>query len=324
VSLSRRNLLRLGLALPAMPALADADTPAALLMGTGSPGGDFALYGPAWGQLAAAQTGISIAYRATGGSSANILLIEEGAAELGLTTVAVARQARFGTGNWTAGVKFQTFRALFPMFPSVLQIVSPQATGITSLDALSGQVIGVGPAGSSAATTMPDILASIGVHPKAMATGGYIKQIHNMLSGQIAACAFIGAPPLPAIAQVAMTHSLSLIGFSGPEAAQVARVVPGMSPMVLKAGLFPGQHMGIGSVGTMNIAIGAASLSKDMAQAVTRAALDHMAMLAAVIDTPLNPSSVSSITDAGITFHPGAAVALRHAGFRVPDKFVEA
>ncbi len=323
MSLSRRNLLRFGLALPAMPALADT-TPIALLMGTGSPGGDYALYGPAWGQLAAAQTGVGIAYRATGGSSTNILLIEEGVAELGLTTAAVARQARFGTGTWTAGVKFQTFRALFPMFPSVLQIVSPQESGITSLDALTGQVIGVGPDGSSAAATVADILASIGVHPKATVTGGYIKQIHNMLSGQIAACAFIGAPPLPAIAQVAMTHNLSLIGFSGAEAAQVARVVPGMSPMVLKAGLFPGQRMGIGSVGTMNIAIGAASLSKDLAQAITQAALDHMATLAAVIDTPPHPSSVSGITSAGITFHPGAAVALRHAGFNVPDKFVEA
>ena len=324
MSLSRRNMLRLGLALPAMPAFANTATPTALLMGTGSPGGDYVLYGPAWGQLAAAQTGISIAYRATGGSSANILLIEEGAAQLGLATVAVARQARFGTGAWTAGVKFGAFRALFPMFPSVLQIVSPQATGITSLDALSGQVIGVGPGGGSAATTVPDILASVGIQPKAMATGGYIRQIHDMLSGQIAACAFIGAPPLPAIAQMALTHNFSLIGFSEPEAAQVARVVPGMSQMVLKAGSFPGQHMGIRSVGTVNIAIGTASLPKDLAQAVTQAALDHMALLSAVIDTPQHASPVSSVTSAGITFHPGAAVALRRAGFRVPDKFVEA
>ncbi|MBB5372897.1 TAXI family TRAP transporter solute-binding subunit [Acidocella aromatica] len=321
MSLCRRNLLRLGLALPAMPAFAD--TPA-LLMGTGAPGGDYAVYGPAWGQFAAAQAGVSIAYRVTGGSSANILLIEEGTAELGLTTVAIANQARSGTGSWTAGVKFRAFRALFPMFPSVLQIVSPANTGITSLDALAGQAIGIGPEGSSAANSVAQILGSVGVQPKAMVTGGYIRQLHDMLAGQLAACAFIGAPPLPAIARAAMTHNLSLIGFSAPEAEQVARVLPGMSPMVLKAGLFPGQRVGVGSVGTVNIAIGAASLSKDLAQAVTQAALDHVGQLAAAIGTAPHPCPVSSVTDVGITFHPGAAIALRRAGFDVPDKFVEA
>ncbi len=321
MNLSRRNLLRLGLALPAMPAFAD--TPTALLMGTGAPGGDYAVYGPAWGQLAAAQAGVSIAYRVTGGSSSNILLIEEGVAELGLTTVAMAAQARAGTGAWTAGVKFHAFRALFPMFPSVLQIVSPAGSGVTSLQSLAGQVVGIGPDGSSAANSVAQILASVGVQPKTVVTGGYIRQLHDMLAGQLDACAFIGAPPLPAIAQAAMTHNLSLIGFSAPEAEQVARVLPGMSPMVLRAGLFPGQRVSVGSVGTANIAIGAASLSKDLAEAVTQAALDHMPQLAAAIGTPPHPCPVRSITDAGITFHPGAAIALRGAGFDVPDRFVE-
>jgi uncharacterized protein len=324
VSLSRRTIFRLGLALPAMPAFADTLPPVALLMGTGAPGGNYAVYGPAWGQFAAAQAGVSIAYRSTGGSSANILLIEEGAAELGLTAVTIATQARTGSGAWTAGVKFRAFRALFPIFPSVLQIVSPANTGITSLDALAGQVIGIGPDGSSAANSVTQILSTVGVQPKTTVTGGYIRQLHDMLSGQIAACAFIGAPPLPALAQFAMTHNLSLIGFSAPEAEQVARVLPGMSPMVLKAGLFPGQRVSVGSVGTANIAIGAASLSNDLAQAVTQAALDHMAQLDATIGAPPRSCPVRSVTDAGITFHPGAAVALRRAGFDVPDRFVEA
>ena len=323
MNLTRRTLLRLGLALPAMPTLADTAA-TALLMGTGAPGGDFALYGPAWGEFAAAQAGVSMAYQATGGSSANILLIDQGVAQLGLASVEVAHQARFGTAAWTAGAKFESFRALFPAFPSVLQIVSPRGTGLASLAELAGQVVGVGPDGSSSATTVPDILASLGVQPKATVTGGYIQQVRDMLNGKLAACAFIAAPPVPAIANVAMTHQFSLIGMSAAEAEQVARVLPGMAPMVLRAGLFPGQSIAVGSVDTMNIAIGAARLPHDLAKAVTEAALRHAAALAAVVHGPAHLPATSSVTDAGITFHPGAAAALRHAGFSLPEKFVEA
>jgi TRAP transporter TAXI family solute receptor len=292
-------------------------------MGTGAPGGDYAIFGPTWGELAAAQASINIAYRATGGAAANILLIEQGVTALGLSSVAIACQARMGAAAWTAGVKFRAFRALLPLYPSILQIVSPASTGITSVQALAGEVIGIGPEGSSAASTAHAILASIGVQPKTLVTGGYTRQLHDMLTGQISACAFIGAPPLPAIAQIALTHNLSLIGLSALAAARVAQALPGMRPMVLKAGLFPGQRISVGSVGTANIAIGAASLPKDLATAVTEAALTHMGQLAAAVGAPPRPCPIRDVTGAGVTFHPGAAVALRNAGFPVPDEFVE-
>ncbi len=125
--LSRRNLLSLALALPAGRALAGTAWQGALVMGTGRPGGDYEGYGTEWGSLSAKAAGVDIAFRASGGAAANILLIEQNMAQLGMTTLSVAEQARQGSGAWTAGVKFQEFRALFPMFPSVLQIVSPQA-----------------------------------------------------------------------------------------------------------------------------------------------------------------------------------------------------
>ncbi len=77
MKLARRQLLGFGLALPAMPALAGTGWPSALVMGTGRPGGDYMLYGPAWGRLIQQQTGIGMAYRASGGAEANILLIDE-------------------------------------------------------------------------------------------------------------------------------------------------------------------------------------------------------------------------------------------------------
>jgi TRAP-type uncharacterized transport system substrate-binding protein len=147
-------------------------------------------------------------------------LIDENAAQLGLTTSVVAHEAGFGGESWTAGSCISSFRALFPVFPSILQIVSPRRTGITTLAELSAQDIGVEPSGSSSATVLPSLFRSLGIIPRNIVSGDYSDQLHDMLTGKLAACAFIGAPPVPAIFSIAMGQKLSLIGFSSAEAQQ--------------------------------------------------------------------------------------------------------
>lgn len=324
--LARRGLLGAGagLALAGAGRAAQPSWPGALVMGTGRPGGAFAIFGPAWGQLVKTATRIDIAYRATGGSSANLLLIEEGSAQLGLCSVAVAAQACSGSGGWTAGVKLERFRALFPTYPSVLQIISPPANGISDLAGLNGQSLGVGPAGASGAATVQNILASIGVTPSRVETGDYEQQMLEMLAGKLAACAFIGAPPLPAVTAAANGHKLALIGFSLAEADQAMLAMPGLSRMVLRAGTFPGQTVDVSSIGTLNIAVGVASLPDSLARAVTAAALKNRHLLAAAVPAAANAPAIEPVYRAGISFHPGAAKALRDTGVKLPRSAVQA
>jgi uncharacterized protein len=327
--LTRRTLMASSLLLSAQRAFADdaqGDTaawPSVLVMATGRPGGSYTIYGPAWGALAQQSSGVTIAYRASGGAATDILLIEQGAAQLGMTTVNVADQARTGTGPWTAGVKFQAFRALFPIFPSVLQIVTSESSGITSLAGLTGRVIGMGPDGGSGSAAVPEILASVGVTLRSNVTGDYLPQITDMLAGHLDACAFIGAPPLPAIQMVAQTHRLGIIGFTPTEIEQVVKSSPGMVGMLLPAGMFRNQTSAIASVGTENFAIGAASLPNSLVTALTMAAMRNRAKLARLVPAVATPSPPILTTQGVMPFHPGAAIALRSLGMDVPAKFVE-
>jgi TRAP transporter TAXI family solute receptor len=305
------------------PGLADAGWPTALLMATGRPGGAYDVYGPAWGRLAAQSSGVAIAYRASGGAVSDILFIEEGSAQLGMTTVTVADQARSGAGAWTAGVKFADFRALFPMFPSILQIVAPARSGITTLAGLAGRSIGIGPDGGSASATVRAILASIGVTPGRLATGDFMPQMHDMLASKLEACAFISAPPSQAIYAAAQRTRLGLIGFTPDEAEQVTREAPGMSPMTIQAGAFPGQSVAIASIGTPNFAIGAKALPDALVNAITLAAMRNRASLAALIPAAALAPAPLLAMPGQMTFHPGAALALRSLGLDVPAARVE-
>lgn len=327
--LNRRSLLAAALLLPARHAfaaktqIAAAPWPTALLMATGRPGGAYTVYGPAWGALAQAASGVSIAYMASGGAATDILLIEQGAAQLGMTTVTVADQARSGAGAWTAGVKFESFRALFPIFPSILQIVAADSSGITSLAGLADRRIGVGPDGASGSAALPVLLGGLGITPSDCVTGDYEPQINQMLAGKLDACAFIGAPPMPAIQAAAGRHGLTVIGFTPEETAQVVRSTPGLTAMTLPAGMFPNQFAPVASVGTANFAIGAAALPNALVGVLTMAAMRNRERLAALVPAVASSPRPMLTGQGEMTFHPGAAIALRRLGLDVPARFVE-
>jgi TRAP transporter TAXI family solute receptor len=304
-------------------AAAQTGWPGPLLMATGRPGGAYDIYGPAWGRLAQKASGVLIDYRASGGAVADILFIEEGATQLGMTTVAVADQARTGTGNWTAGVTFSGFRALFPMFPSILQIIAPAHKGILNIADLAGRAIGIGPDGGSAAVTTPAILASLGILPQRCPTGDFTAQVRDMFAGRLDACAFIAAPPIPAITAAAMKTDLRLIGFTPDEALQATRAAPGLTPMTLSAFTFPGQKVPIASIGTPNFAIASAKLPDALVVTLTLAAMRNRLQLASLIPAAaMSPQPMLS-APGRLTFHPGAATALRSLGLTLPDSVVE-
>jgi TRAP transporter TAXI family solute receptor len=327
--LNRRSLLAAAMLLPTRQALANTTHrnarpwPTALLMGTGRPGGAYAVYGPAWGALAQKASGVSIAFVASGGAATDILLIEQGAAQLGMTTVTVANQARSGTGAWTAGARFESFRALFPIFPSVLQIVSAAGRGIARLQDLSDRSIGIGPDGGSGSAAVPAMLASLGIMPSNCLTGDYAPQLGAMLAGELAACAFIGAPPLPAIQRAAQANRLAMIGFTTDEARHVVRATPGMTAMTLPAGMFRNQTMPIASVGTANFAIGAAALPDGLVSELTLIAMRDRPQLAALVPAVADALDPMLGGQNEMPFHPGAASALRRLGMNVPARFVE-
>lgn len=319
MNLARRSLLGAVASLP-FAGLCRADQsvwPGALEMGTGLPGAAYAQFGPAWGRLITQETGVTLVYRSTDGSDSNLLLIEENIIQLGLCSLPLAIEARNGTGDWTAGAKLEQFRVLFPTFPSVLQIVST-ADGVKTLAELQGQSIGLGLSDAVSPGLMKQILINQGITPGPITQGHYAQQISELLRGELAACAFFGAPPIPALKEATLKNRLRLIGFSKTEADQASNLIPGLTYMVLKAGTFPGQTLNVGSLGTMNLAVSAAHLPNSLAEKATLAALRHRPELANSVPAASASLPLQLIYQNGLAFHPGAVKALRKLGYAVP------
>ncbi len=293
-------------------------------MGTGQPGGDYTIFGPAWGTLATQASGVSMVYQASGGATSDILLIEQNAAQLGMTTLSIASQAWSGSASWTGGANLRGFRALFPMYVSTVQIIAPHNKALIRAADLQGAVIGVGPQGSSAASILPRALAALGIVPAGFRAGGYIEQINQMSAGDLTACAFVGATPVPAIVSAARLAGFNLIGFNDQQAALMIKAVPGLMAAIIPQNSLPGQSAAVATIGTGNIAIGRADLPAGLVSALTLAAMKHRAALDRVIpgNGLIQPAQLLE-GDSQIMLHEGAVQALQSLGITVPDRLTK-
>lgn len=321
----RRAVLGAGLGgFAASAAAATTMPPVPLTMATGAPGGGFALYGPSWGQRAARLSPLALSYRASGGSVANILLVEQNAAQIGLTTLAVADQAWLGQAEWTGRLKLRGFRVLCPIYQASWQVFAPLTGRMKELANLAGKRIGVGPAGGASSVLTPTLLAAAGIPARLAITGLYAEQIALLRDGKLDACAFIGITPLPVIRAAAAQGGFALLGVTIAQRNAMQRGTPGMTGAIVPRAALPHQTAAVATMGTSAIAIARADLPIALAATLTEAALTESALdEAALFGAGSKDWHSTWITgDDPVAIHPGAAPVLRRFGYAAPARLV--
>jgi TRAP transporter TAXI family solute receptor len=294
--------------------------PLALTMATGAAGSGFASFGPAWGHALRQAVPIPVAYRVSGGAAANILLIEQGAAQIGLTNLAVAAAAWQGGAFWTGGIALRGFRALFPIYNETLQIIASRSQRISTPADIAGATLGIGPAGSASAALVPSLLNRLGIIPSSFRNGDFMTQINEVLAGKLAACAFIEATALPGLVAAAKRGTFNLLGFTGAEVGAMREVSPALTSAHIPLGSLPGQTLPVRTIGSRAIAICRAGLPDTLAAGLTRAVLlHHPAPMQGLPDLVASARNWLA-DDTDIAVHPGAIPILRQAGIIVPDR----
>jgi TRAP transporter TAXI family solute receptor len=292
--------------------------PTAMTMGTGSTGGTYGVYGPAWGAVVEAATGINISYRATEGPNQNILLMDRGL-QLGMATTGVARQAWDGLGSWTRGTRFRSIRALFPMYGAPFHGFALARSGINRLTQFGGRAIGVGEQGGTSGTYVPMMLSALGIHPREMRFGGFAEQTRQLLDGSLDACLLAGGAPIPSIAEADRHADLRFIGFNAHESEKLRRMFPELTATVIPRNTYRSLHANLAAVSMYNFALCRYDLPDDLAQAITASVLQNRSAL--LNKTPVAAETVAAnvTRDTVVPFHPGAAAYYASIGVRLPD-----
>ena len=299
----------------------EAAWPSALTMGTASPGGTYAEYGPAWGERVRQATGLAIAYRATQGPNENILLIDRAAIELGMTTLGVARQAWDGTGAWTGGTRLRTMRALFPMYDTPFHAIVPARSGLTDIAQLRGRTLGVGPASGTAGTYAPVMLRLLGVSGVTLWHGSMEAQAQALLAGQLDACLVAAGAPVPAFAAAETRAPLAFIGFTPAQEAVLAARLPELTRSIVPRGRYRGLGQDLATLGMFNFALCRHDLPQDLVYTAVRAVMSGNGLPGA---GPMGAETLvgNVARDNFLPFHPGAARYYAERGQALPEALV--
>ena len=327
----RRDILPLALGAAALPllraSLARAQPkpgwPRALTLGTASVGGTFFVYGQVWANVVGEKIGVNISTQQTQGPNQNIILVEGGNIELGMTTMGVALQAWNGAGDWTRGQKFREIRALFPMYDTAFHFVALANSGIKSVADLDGKRVGVGPRAGTPGTYFPLMFQALGI--KATITNGQAADMASQLADGLIDCfAFAAGLPFPAYSELEATNRVTFFSFTDAEIGKLTQAMPELSRSTVPAGTYKSMTADQATVGVFNFAICRRDLPDDLAFAIVEAIHSSYEDLvrghAAAKETV--PENVSRNTF--LPFHPGAARYYRERGFVIPDKLIEA
>lgn len=310
----RRALLAAALVV-ASPVIALAQ-PVPLTLGTASVGGTYHVYGGVVATLLTDKAGMQVTTQQTQGPNQNVIMIDDGKIGLGMTTMGVALQALQGSAPWTQGKKYDSIRALFPMYDTPMQCVALKKSGITNFKQLDGKTVGTGPKAGTAGTYFPLIFDALGM--KVTARYGQSAEVGNQLNdGLIDAFCFGAGVPVPIFTQLDAEQQVNFFTWTPEEMAVIRAKMPEFTESTIPKGLYKQQTTDQKTIGLYNFAIASKDMTDATAYAITKTILENNpAMLrahAAARETVAANASRNTI----LTFHPGAARYYKEKGIKL-------
>jgi TRAP transporter TAXI family solute receptor len=290
--------------------------PQNLTLGTASVGGTYHVYGGVVAALLTDKAGLQVTTQQTQGPNQNVIMIDDGKIGLGMTTMGVALQALQGSAPWTKGKKFDSIRALFPMYDTPMQCVSLKKSGIENFRQLDGKTVGTGPKAGTSGTYFPLIFDALGM--KVTARNGQSAEAGNQLNdGLIDAFCFGAGAPVPIFTQLDAEQQVNFFAWTPEEIAVIRRKMPEFTESTIPKGLYKQQTADQSSVGLYNFAIANKEMPDALAYTITRTILENNPTMlrahAAARDTVAANASRNTV----LTFHPGAVRYYKEKGIKL-------
>jgi TRAP transporter TAXI family solute receptor len=179
-----------------------------IVTGTGGNQGTYYAFTTAVGQILSTDD-YKFVVQSTGGSQANIEMIEDGEAQFAIVQNDVMNYAYEGTNGFTAPVT--CFSAIGCVYAEVCQVIATKASGIKTIADLKGKNVAVGDAGSGVYYNATQILAAAGLDIDAdiNKTAASFGDAATLLKDGAIDAAFITAgTPTPAVSDLATSTDI--------------------------------------------------------------------------------------------------------------------
>ncbi|MDI7740513.1 TAXI family TRAP transporter solute-binding subunit [Lysinibacillus fusiformis] len=284
----------------------DSSSPKFLTIGTASSGSSLYLYGTSLADLLKNNiSGTQFDVEETGGSLANINLIESSEIEVGLTT-ATTIEAAIKEGD------LQNVSLGWNIEPTVVHFVSDAKDGYTSLSDLANKNIAIGPSGSAANQLAIDLLENHGVDTSKvqLTYAGWPDAMEALADGAVDAALVLGTVPAPVIEGFGVQNELTILNLEEDKLTDL------LLPYVIDSNTYSGQAEASNTAADNMYILFSKDLSEDFVYELTKLAMEGTETLAkthpmgGVAEAP----PAEEIEKLGLELHPGVMKYLKEIG----------
>jgi TRAP transporter TAXI family solute receptor len=251
---------------------------------------------------------------ATKGSRENIIRLQKGEIDFGMSNAAITYFAVKGESGWESPM---AVRSVITMAPNVAQFVTKSNSGIATLADLKGKRVFVGPAGAGFAMFLTPILKAHGVAYSEFTpvNGAFSDAVGFLQDGQVDAAFLGGAVPTPAIVQASSTMDLSFVPYDAEARETLVADYPFFGAKTIPADKYKaltGDFAGL-NVGYMHL-ITHESVDEETVYQITKVLYESREKVAAIHPAGKAINEKNAIRETGTPFHPGAIRYYKEAG----------
>ena len=303
-----KKVLALALCLLLMLSLAACGGNKNMTMGTGGTAGTYYAYGGVLGNQIKTATGINVNVVSTDGSKANILGIDSGNYQLGTVQSDVMAYAWEGTRSFESEGKIDSFRVVAGLYAEAVQLITMDPA-IKSVADLKGKKVSIGASGSGVYFNAVDILAAAGLSESDIQAQyqSFADSADALKDGKIDAAFIVAGAPTPAITELCLASSATLVPIDGDIATKLMNSSPYYTSYVVPAGTYKGQDADVTTVTVKATLIVDAAASEDDVYNLTKAIFDNASAIAAENAKGNELSIENAVSGMAAPFHAGAA-----------------
>lgn len=257
----------------------------------------------------------------TDGSMANLLLIQQRKADIGLSMTDASWDAYKGQG------KFQDrkidVRALMVLYPNRMHVVTVEGSGINKVSDLKGKRVSTGAPNSATQIMAYRVLEAYGIDPEKDIIRERLdpgKSAEAIKDKKLDAFFWVGGLPTSAVTDLGATPGikLKLIDHSEAHDAMEKQYGPLYVKDTIPAKTYPGQETAAQIVTVWNVLVADAKMSDQLAYDIVKTLFDRKEDLVRVHAEAKNFDLKNQTGDAAvIPYHPGAKKYFAEKGIKL-------
>lgn len=292
-------------------------------LGSGSVGGTFYLMGGGISTLINnhLEDQFMFTTETTGGSTANLGMLQRGDLELGIAMTTTLEEALNGTGKWTNGVKHDKLRGMVALYPSSMTIYCLADSNIKTLQDLNGKVVGLGSKGAAIDTTLQKIFEELNIVPKEIHNDGHSATAKAVGDGIIDVAITFQNPPWPALLEIESSKDISFVELTAEEQDKILGLYSYYTKSEIAAGVYKGITEPLATLDAWNVLVTSSDVSVDEVYELTKTIYENQQDLVNVHKCALS-TKVENNTYFTIPLHEGTVKYMKEVGIEVPDELL--